>query len=95
MIKVELLGGQKGGTYEWAVVVPPLRGRSRVPLLDACRALKRAGVATQDKCGLFWPGSSDPSLVTTVGAGSKLTVEENNTDGPRFVKFQEFNWDKK
>lgn len=68
---------------------PEISGKSRQPLLDACRALKRAGADTTQKCGLFHEGSEVASMTVDLGYGATLTVEDG--DGPpRFRKFREF-----
>ena len=101
MIRIELgaevdgpepTAGRRHGIFEYAAVgYPTVRGHSRQPLLDACRQIKRMGGDTRQLVGLFWPGSSTPSLTCTVEAGAALTVSERkNGNAPRFRQFEEF-----
>ena len=70
-----------------------LEGRSKFPLLDACRALKRMGANTKATAGLFRPGRVDaegrgvPDLTCTVGKGAATTVIEPDTGRIRFGKW--------
>lgn len=80
------------GLFEWWVPGSDLRGRSRQPLLDACRALKSTGGDTSDECGLFREGNLVPDLSCTIGIGAGLAVEENlRGSAPYFRKFRQYN----
>ena len=93
MIRVELGGnGRNGingqnGIFDYSVEGYGVEGRSRKPLLDACRAVKSMGADTGAQIGLFWHGSDHPSLICTVEAGAALTVDEN---GPCFRLWRPF-----
>lgn len=87
MIEVRITGRGKNGTWPYSVVGRAVEGRSRQPLLDACRALKRMGEPSDPRVGLFWGGSAIWSLRTTVGAGAALTVVEEPR--MRFAAFKE------
>lgn len=78
MIRVERELQSEGGKWRWRVEASsgPVEGRSREPLLDACRALKRTGEAVGTEIGLFRPGRSDWDLRTTIGYGAGKTVYE-------------------
>lgn len=87
MIRVRILGAAHNGTFPYRVEGWPVEGRSREPLLDACRELERMGVATRRQIGLFWPGTEEWALRTTVGHGARLTVREDRTCFERFKAF--------
>src|SRR5262249_21339665 len=78
MIRVEIIREISPGKWEWAATCcgRAAGGRSRQPLLDACRTLKRMGADPGQQIGLFWPGRSDWALRTTVGQGADLTVAD-------------------
>ena len=86
MIRVEL-GEEIGnrGVWRWTCPRYGLQGRSRQPLLDACREIKRMGGDNAGRVGLFREARSVPSLTCTVGWGAGKTVDEN---GPWFVKWK-------
>jgi len=86
MIRVELGEEVRGqGIWRWEAAARSVSGVSRQPLLDACRALERIGVARDQRVGLFREGRLVPDLFCTVGAGAGLTVDEN---GPWFRKWK-------
>lgn len=91
MIRVVITGVPSPGIFEWSVNEPGLvlGGRSREPLLDACRALERTGVSTPQQCALFWEGSDQWTLRTPVSLGAGLTVRDpsSGVGGTRFQKF--------
>jgi hypothetical protein len=65
-----------------------VEGRSRQPLLDACRQLKRMGVDPAEQCGLFREGHSDWDLRTTIGYGARKTISETNRRGVKLAEFR-------
>jgi hypothetical protein len=69
----------KYGWQEFAV-----EGRSFQPLLDACRELKRMGVASTAEAALFREGATDWDLKTTIGYGASRTVDENRRAFARY-----------
>jgi hypothetical protein len=90
MIKVIRREVARNGRWEWRAEVDGgrvVRGRSRQPLLDACRALERMGVHPDHPVGLYREGRLDWDLRTTVGHGADRTVKE----GPRmrFARYEE------
>jgi hypothetical protein len=88
MIRVEL--GEEVRPGVWAWQAGGLEGRSRQPLLDACRAIRSIPDAPlSQEIGLFREGRDSPDLFCTVGVGAELTVEEA---GPRFIKWKPFKW---
>ena len=52
MIRVEL-GDGTNGVWPWVCTLYGVEGRSRQPLLDACREIKRMGGDTGALVGLF------------------------------------------
>ena len=90
MIRVEREEGENG-QFNYLVVGFGIRGKSRMPLFDACRELKRMGCAPAQEIGLFRAGRKVADLSTTVRCGANLTVEESaNGNGPRFRRYKEF-----
>jgi hypothetical protein len=77
------------GLWEYTVPSLSLSGRSRQPLLDACRQIKRAGGDPRTPAIIYREGVEYPDMSTTVGYGAGLTVSETDK-GIRFVKFKEF-----
>jgi hypothetical protein len=96
MIQVVVRPSDKPGLFNWDVRHPVIAsGRSRCPLLDACRVLKRMGVGPPDEIGMFHQQAngvvSTWSLKTTVGKGAALAVEERPDKGsPRFIPYQAY-----
>lgn len=93
MIRVQITGKSVAGVFPYVIECDPkelnISGKSRQPLLDACRKL--AGLEhDQTRIGLFHGDSDEFALATTVGAGAKLTVRESDKDGPRFVRYRPF-----
>ena len=87
MIRVELGGEIKNrGVWRWTCPRYGLAGRSRQPLLDACREIKRMGGDPADIVGLFREARSMPDMTCTIGVGAGLTVDESRT--PRFAKWK-------
>jgi len=80
MIRVEL-GEEikRRGVWAYSVSGYDVEGRSKWPLLAACRAVKSMGADPSAQIGLFWRGSDRPSLTCTVAAGAALTVDEPRT----------------
>jgi hypothetical protein len=90
MIKVIRGKENTAGQFEYQVPEFRLFGKSHQPLLDACRAVKRAGGATRRQIGLFREGRTMPDIFTTVGIGARLTIKQEKTGGPpRFVPFKD------
>ncbi len=87
MIEVVITGRKsRNGVFPYVVRGFAVEGRSRQPLLDACRLLERMGVDPTRLVGLFRKGSDVWDLRTTVGVGAKLTVHEEPST--RFMAFQ-------
>ncbi len=87
MIEVVITGKKsRNGVFPYVVRGFAIEGRSRQPLLDACRTLKRMGVDPTRPVGLFREGSRVWDLRTSVGRGAELTVHEEPST--RFMAFQ-------
>ena len=81
MINVILGSEKRPGVWSWECISPrdgkSYSGFSRAPLLDACRALKRAGENTLLEIGLFGKDGNDAPLIrTTIRTGASLTVSD-------------------
>jgi hypothetical protein len=90
IIRVEL-GAEASGKWRWccAFLGRAVEGRSRQPLLDACRLLKSLGADPSQEIGLFRGGQSAPDLRCSIGFGADTTVSEDN-DGIRFRKWKPY-----
>jgi hypothetical protein len=78
MIRVELGEEYKRrGTWFYSVPGMGIEGRSRQPLLDACRVIQRMGGDSAERVGLFRQGRSEPDISCTVEDGARLTVRED------------------
>jgi hypothetical protein len=63
--------------------------RSRTPVFALCRALLAAGANPNSKLECF-RGSVLALTVKTIGIGAKLTIIENDRDGPRIAPYKPF-----
>lgn len=86
MIEVVITGWARNGVFPYLVRGFAVEGRSRQPLLDACRTLKRMGADPTRPVGLFREGSMVWDLRTTVGRGAGLTVYDEPST--RFMPFE-------
>jgi hypothetical protein len=79
MIRIDILGEPKGhGKFIWASE-GNLRGLSRQPLLDGCRALHAAGKSDREVVGLYRNGRLEMSC--QLGWGRKKTIVERSKTG--------------
>lgn len=87
MIRVELDEEiKRRGVWLYRLSQYGLEGRSRQPLLDACRKVCRMdGVTVGQQIGMYRQGKDEPDLFCSVGVGAGLTVDEA---GPYFVKWK-------
>ena len=93
---IRVVLGQEVSPGVWAYSVnrfrQPVEGRSRQPLLDACRRLKSMGAEGEMLAGLFrLEGSGEPDITCTIATGADTTVSETPL-GPKFRPFKEFSW---
>ena len=89
-IRVNLGPEVTPGIWLYRVEGYALEGRSRQPLLDACRQLKSLGVDTDRAAGLFRSGRDKPDLSCSIRVGAATTVLEDDRDRIRFGKFRPF-----
>lgn len=94
MIRIEL-GEEikRRGVWRYSVPAYGVEGRSRQPLLDACREIKRTGGDTVQAAGLFRAGRSEPDLVcrsVEIGAGRTVSDPDSGIGGIRLVRFREY-----
>ena len=87
VIRVEVEESDRFGLYNYEFQMPMgvQRGKSRMPLLDACRAAQALGEAPTKEIGIFRKASSVADLKTTVGYGARLVVEKR-AGGAMFVR---------
>jgi hypothetical protein len=93
MIRIEL-GLEVGpGIFEYTIPSLQICGRSRQPLFDACRSIKRAVGPTEEaeeRAGVFRDGKAEPDISCLVLKGAELTVVKPNLGKIHFSKFREF-----
>jgi hypothetical protein len=89
MIRVEL-GEEIGkrGIWRWTCPRYGLGGRSRQPLLDACRQIQSMGGDPKETVGLFREARSVPDSTCSVGWGADHTVIEPDRGRIHFAKWQ-------
>jgi hypothetical protein len=79
------------GIWKYSVSgYPQICGRSRQPLLDACRQLKTLHGLTAESAGLFRDGFEVADISCLVGAGARLTICEPDRGRIRFEKYKPF-----
>lgn len=78
------------GIWEYSIPSLSLCGRSRQPLLDACRQIKRAVGDTAERAAVFRKGHDAPDISCPVSAGALVTVLEADKGRVTFGKFREF-----
>ena|SRR5215208_2733242 len=86
MIRVDRGKEISPGVWQWEVRSYRLSGKSRQPLLDACREIKVLGVDPAELAGTFREGREIADITCSVGIGAGLTV----SDTDRGVKFERF-----
>ena len=93
MIRIERGKEVAPGIWEYSIPSLHLFGKSRQPLLDACRQIKRALGPTKsagERAGVYRPGKSQPDISCMVLDGAALTVSEPSNGRIKFTKFHEF-----
>jgi hypothetical protein len=87
-IRVDLGREVKPGIFEYSIAQYGIRARSRQPLLDACRQIKRMGGDTaQWQAALYRQNRDKPDMWCSVAWGAAHSVDE---EGPRFRKWRPF-----
>ena len=89
MIKIEIVEEKNRGLFKYRVAGFPIEGRSRQPLIDACRQIKALHGPNDRRAGLFREGRSTPDISCTVEWGASHTVLEPSENRIRFVKYRE------
>jgi hypothetical protein len=93
VIRIDLGRESAPGIFEYSIPSLGLNGKSRQPLLDACRLIKRAlgpTKAAEERAGLYRHGRTQPDLHCAVLAGADLTVSEPSIGRIHFAKYREF-----
>ena len=90
MIRIERGSEVSPGIWEYRIRSLRLCGKSRQPLLDGCRQIKRALGETTKRAGVFRNGSDVPDISCSVEKGALVTVSETDKGGVRFSKYEAF-----
>jgi hypothetical protein len=78
----------KHGVYR-AYLGSTLLCTTRQPFFDGARALLRLGYNPDEALNMRHQGSARPSFKpTTIGKAAKLTIVENEAEGPKLVKHE-------
>jgi hypothetical protein len=76
------------GKYAWSVPALALRGISRTPLLDACRALKSLhGDTGRSYAAIYREGHDQWDMRCPVDFGAGLTVRDGGGQTPHFAPY--------
>ena len=86
MIRVERHEEVRPGNWRYTVPGFGIEGRSRQPLLDACRQIRAILGDTSQRAGLFREGRTEADISCSVNKGALLTVE----DGPKGIRFRKY-----
>ena len=94
MIRIERGTEVSPGIWEYTVPSLHLCGKSRQPLLDACRQIKSMGGFTpKQQIGIYRKGRDEPDMFCPIEVGAAYTVAEPAKGGaPKFVKYQTFDF---
>jgi len=90
VIRVERGDEISPGVFAYNVPSLGLSGRSRQPLLDACRHIKSLLGPTGQLAGLFREGHSQWDIRCPVDVGAELTVKEESAGGIRLARHNPF-----
>jgi hypothetical protein len=93
MIRIDRGREVAPGIWEYSIASLRLFGKSRQPLLDACRQIKRALDPIElagRRAGVFRDGKAEPDISCMVLKGAELTVAEPSNGKIHFTKFREF-----
>ena len=86
MIRVERHKEVRPGIWRYTVPGFGIEGRSRQPLLDACRQIRAILGDTSHRAGLFREGRTEADITCPVNKGALITVE----DGPKGIRFRKY-----
>jgi hypothetical protein len=87
VIRIERHEEVRPGIWRYTVPGFGIEGRSRQPLLDACRQIKSLLGPTSQLAGLFREGRSEPDISCSVRWGAEHTVRDDGR--VRFAKYRE------
>ncbi|KRR11285.1 hypothetical protein CQ12_05515 [Bradyrhizobium jicamae] len=90
LIHVERGAEVRPGVFAWHVPVLGLSGRSRQPLLDACREIQSILGATGHHAAVFRPGRAHWDIRCSVEWGAAHTVKETRSGTIRFAVYRPF-----
>ena len=86
VIRIERHEEVRPGIWRYTVPGFGIEGRSRQPLLDACRQIRAILGDTSQRAGLFREGGTEADISCSVNKGALLTVE----DGPKGIRFRKY-----
>jgi hypothetical protein len=91
MIKIQRGKEVAPGIWEYSIPSLALSGRSREPLLDACRQIQAIlGDPCRERAAVYREGHDQPDMTCPVDIGAKYRVAEDTKSGPRFRKYEPF-----
>jgi hypothetical protein len=93
VIRIDLGRESAPGIFEYSIPSLGLSGKSRQPLLEACRQIQRISGPTKsagEHAGLYRPDRANPDLHCAVLVGAELTVSEPSSGRIHFVRYREF-----
>jgi hypothetical protein len=93
VIRIERGREVQPGLYEYSIPSLALGGRSSQPLLDACRQIQSIlGDPCREQAAIYREGHDQPDMTCPVDVGAKYRVAEDVKHGPRFRKFEPFDF---
>jgi hypothetical protein len=91
MIRIERGPEIAPGVFAYSVPSLRLSGKSRQPLLDACRAIQSIlGDPCREQAAAYREGRDAPDLTCPVDIGARYRVADESRGSPRFRKFEAF-----
>jgi hypothetical protein len=90
MIRVERDAEVSPGVWAYRVPSLALCGKSREPLLDACRQIIALVGFTTEDAGIFREGRAEPDMTCPVQKGAEVTVSEPANGKIRFARYRAF-----
>jgi hypothetical protein len=89
LIRIDL-SGETNGVFSYSIPSLGVGGKSRQPLLDACRQIKRIVGPTAEAAGLFRDGRAEPDIWCAVNWGAEHTISEPDRGKIHIAKYREF-----
>ena len=82
---------KRPGVFEYRIPSLELSGRSRQPLLDACRQIKSIlGDTGAEEAAIYREGRTEPDVKCPIAVGARSTVKELDRGRIGFVKWTPF-----